>query len=40
MTQNPNSVSLIRKAIILLTVLIVLVVLLLIFQFSTLSSSA
>ena len=34
MTQNPNSVSLIRKAIILLTVLIVLVVLLLIFQFT------
>ncbi len=34
MTQNPNSVSLIRKAIILLTVLIVLVVFLLIFQFT------
>ena len=34
MTQTPNSVSLIRKAIILLTVLIVLVVLLLIFQFT------
>ena len=34
MTQNNNSVSLIRKAIILLTVLIVLVVFLLIFQFT------
>jgi len=34
MTQNPNSVSLIRKAIILLTVLIVLVVFLIIFQFT------